>query len=88
MNNVFILCFVLLYNIALHGQEYASIKGTLIGKETNEPIPFANVTLKDSASTIMKETISDFDGNFQLDSIYCYKRATPYIYITLVTQKL
>ena len=43
-----------------------SIKGTLTDKQmNNEPLPFANVLIKDSS----KGTTSDFDGLYTIDDL-------------------
>ena len=43
-----------------------SIKGTLTDKQmNNEPLPFANVIIKDSS----KGTTSDFDGLYTIDDL-------------------
>lgn len=50
----------------LNGQETGSIVGTITDKEVNnEPLPFANVLIKDST----KGTTSDFDGLYELANV-------------------
>ena len=61
------LLFVLTSIIAsiTHAQT-GSVKGTLTDKQmNNEPLPFANVIIKDSS----KGTTSDFDGLYAIDDL-------------------
>ena len=61
------LLFVLTSIIAsLTYAQTGSVKGTLTDKQmNNEPLPFANVIIKDSS----KGTTSDFDGLYAIDDL-------------------
>ena len=64
----FLLLSIILLVTSLHAQEATTgaIGGKLSDKEMNgEPLPFANVLLKDSA----KGTTSDYDGIYLLDKL-------------------
>lgn len=49
-------------------QESYSLKGTVLDEETNEPIPFANVTLLQDGNQLLGTT-TDFNGKFELKMI-------------------
>lgn len=48
--------------------QMGAIKGQVSDKETNEKIPFVNITIEDSTKTIAAAT-TDFDGNYSIDKI-------------------
>jgi Ca-activated chloride channel family protein len=48
--------------------DYGILKGTIVDAQSNEPIPFAAVVLKQNAKQITG-TASDFDGNYILDKL-------------------
>jgi len=55
------ILFILLLPISLVAQEI-TIKGTVVEKETMQPLPGASVLIKGTS----KGTVTDFDGNFEL----------------------
>jgi len=57
------LMVMLVFNIALFAQDSTVIKGTVISATDNIPIPGANILVKGAS----KGTISDFDGNYQIE---------------------
>lgn len=52
-----------IFSVPLFGQN--EIRGTVIDSLSNDPIPFANISLNDEV-----KTISDFDGRFQLKQVF------------------
>jgi hypothetical protein len=62
MNKKLLLIVFLFCNLYGIAQETREIKGRLLNSETNQPIPFANVTLANQA----KGTMSNQEGYFQL----------------------
>jgi len=66
MKYLLILPFFFMINVFLYGQESGTIKGVLIDKETDQPIPFANVFFED---TTMHGTISNDLGAFELTNV-------------------
>jgi outer membrane receptor protein involved in Fe transport len=66
---LFTLVVALLYTFSLSAQSgQGSIKGTIEDSETGEPVPFANVQLKNGSDLIMGTT-TDFDGKYTLKPI-------------------
>lgn len=59
--SLFIFCFIFAYSSNAQDASYI-IKGRIVDKETNDPIPFVNVLLKDT----QKGTTTDFDGYYTL----------------------
>lgn len=60
--------FILLFTFTaiMSAQDVGSIAGSLTDKDyNNEPLPFANVLIKDTT----KGTTTDFDGNFLIDNV-------------------
>lgn len=57
-----VIIYLLLLITELHAQSQDIIKGRIIDKETNKPIPFVHVRVKNNNTG----TVSDIDGNFRL----------------------
>lgn len=47
-----------------------SLQGTITDAKTNESIPFANVTIKDSLGNIVTGGASNIDGNYKINPIH------------------
>ena len=61
---LFTLCIVLTsWSLAL--AQVGRLQGTVIDKDTGEPIPFANIVLE-NGGTQVGGTSSDFDGNYDI----------------------
>jgi len=58
------LLFILLFNHLMFAQK-AGLQGKVINKNTNEPLPFANIIIEGTSYG----TTSDNDGNFMLEGI-------------------
>ncbi|MGB1004560.1 MAG: carboxypeptidase-like regulatory domain-containing protein [Salibacteraceae bacterium] len=68
----------------------ATLKGVVRDKETNEALPFVHVIIKVNG-LIVRQTMSDFDGNFKLDSIpidSCDFKFTTIGYMGLIITKI
>ena len=64
---LFTLCIVLTsWSLAL--AQVGRLQGTVIDKDTGEPIPFANIVLE-NGGTQVGGTSSDFDGNYDINPI-------------------
>lgn len=48
---------------------YGSISGVVLDANSNEPIPFANVVVRNSGDSILTGGITDLDGNFVINEI-------------------
>ncbi|HET8837714.1 MAG TPA: TonB-dependent receptor [Flavobacteriaceae bacterium] len=60
-----ITLFLIALSTYCFGQDFGTIKGTLLDKETEQPLAFANIIVKDAAIG----TISDFEGNYIIENI-------------------
>ena len=65
--SLFILWVIFISAFSAFAQ-MGTLQGVVTDKETNEKIPFANITIEDSTKTIAAAT-SDFDGNYSIDKI-------------------
>ncbi|MBR5216653.1 MAG: carboxypeptidase-like regulatory domain-containing protein, partial [Bacteroidales bacterium] len=64
---LFTLCMVLTsWSLAL--AQVGRLQGTVVDKDTGEPIPFANIVLE-NGGTQVGGTSSDFDGNYDINPI-------------------
>lgn len=62
---VFVIFFMALFTGAW-GQKMTSVKGTVVDGQTNEPLPFVNVSFVNSSVG----ATTDFDGNFFIETQY------------------
>ena len=73
MQKIFAYILILLFSISANGQGVTKIFGKITDAKTGEPIPFANIVLKNT----QVGTISNLDGKFSIettvkaDSIQC-----------------
>jgi len=66
--NLFLVSFLLTLTYGFSQSGLGTIKGTVSDGETKEPIPFTKVILKKDG-TVKGGGTTDFDGNFQINSI-------------------
>ncbi|WP_298514477.1 outer membrane beta-barrel family protein [uncultured Kordia sp.] len=69
-NILLIFVSLFFFSVSMYGQnkETTFVKGKVIS-EKNESLPFVNVLLNTSDGTLVKATISDVDGNFNIKNI-------------------
>lgn len=46
-----------------------SLRGTITDAKTGEPVPFANVVIKDDAGSVLTGGTSDFDGQYNINPV-------------------
>lgn len=75
MKHVFVM-FAILYTSIAFAQpnsnlniKNGSILGRVLDKQLNEPLPYVNVIVKDTAGKIITGSITDTNGNFNIDNI-------------------
>jgi len=67
---IVLLCIALIHFSGIYAQENPSIKGTLIEKKTNEPMPYSTVALiRISDSTMINGSVSDEHGVFNITPV-------------------
>lgn len=62
------LMFTVVLSIAASAQSGGTIKGKMIDKVTNEPLPFANVVVFKGGAQVAG-TMTDFDGNYSISAL-------------------
>ncbi|MFM9984174.1 MAG: carboxypeptidase regulatory-like domain-containing protein [Flavobacteriales bacterium] len=70
MKKLITLCFLIAASMAMHAQTEVlttTVRGTVVDKQSQYPIPGAVIVLKDSNP--VKGTTSDLDGNFRLEGV-------------------
>ncbi|MDZ7848025.1 MAG: carboxypeptidase-like regulatory domain-containing protein [Owenweeksia sp.] len=45
------------------------MRGTVTDKQTGEPVPFANVVIKDNAGDVVAGGATDFDGRYDINPV-------------------
>lgn len=80
--------FLLFCSFSVFAQQPNSIiQGKIIDKDNEEAIPFANVVLIHN-DNVIKGTSTDFDGNYQLDSINAGNYDLQVSYVGYQTQRI
>lgn len=75
MKHVFVMFAILCTSIAFAQPnsnlniKNGSILGRVLDKQLNEPLPYVNVIVKDTAGKIITGSITDTNGNFNIDNI-------------------
>ncbi len=62
------LMFTVVLSLAASAQSGGTIKGKMIDKVTNEPLPFANVVVFKGGAQVAG-TMTDFDGNYSISAL-------------------
>ncbi|NQU52333.1 MAG: TonB-dependent receptor [Bacteroidetes bacterium] len=68
MRNIFLSIFIIVLTTAVFAQNGATISGRVLDSETNQPLPFASITIH-SSTQIISGTISGEDGRFIISGI-------------------
>jgi outer membrane receptor protein involved in Fe transport len=69
LKRLFSLFLVFAATLAVAQQRPGSLRGTITDAKTGEPIPFANVSVKDDAGSIVTGGSTDFDGKYNINPV-------------------
>ncbi|MBI4646964.1 MAG: carboxypeptidase-like regulatory domain-containing protein [Bacteroidia bacterium] len=64
----FIILFILLINAIIASAQVTKVRGKITDAQTNEPLPFVNITYLTSSLGTIIGTITDFNGDYFLET--------------------
>lgn len=69
VKQIFSILLALFATVSIAQQRPGSFRGTVTDKQTGEPVPFANVAIKDDGGSIIAGGETDFDGKFNINPV-------------------
>ncbi len=69
LKQLFSLLLALVATCSIAQQRPGSLRGKIIDAKTGEPLPFANISVKDDAGSVLTGGSTDFDGKYNINPI-------------------